>query len=449
MSSKILKKEKNIVTLEFTIAKEEFDKAVDKAYLKVRNNIAVQGFRKGKAPKHIIQKKYGKGIFDEEALDIAIQEAYPAAVKDNNLDVIDSPTVNIEKFEEGQDIVVTADVQVMPEVTLSEYKGVEVERFDIKVTDEDVENELKKIQEKNARIVEITDRPVQKGDTLTIDYAGFVGEEQFEGGTAENQSLEIGSNSFIPGFEEQLIGKNKDEEVEINVTFPEEYHAEDLKGKDAVFKVKIHEIKAKELPDIDDELAKDVSEFDTLEELKEDTRKTLEKKAEDTIKVTNDNNIITKIVNDSQVEIPEVLIQREIDYLAKNYEQQFRSQGFTGKEYDDLIKSFVEQYKEGAGKQAEFNVKADLVLEAIVKNENISVSEEELREEAGKIASQYNTEEERKDSFINSILETSGSYIEESIKKRKVVEMLVENAVLVDKKEEEIETVEAEIVEEN
>lgn len=449
MSSKILKKEKNIVTLEFTIAREEFDKAVDKAYLKVRNNIAVQGFRKGKAPKHIIQKKYGKGIFDEEALDIAIQEAYPAAVKDNNLDVIDSPTVNIEKFEEGQDIVVTADVQVMPEVTLSEYKGVEVERFDIKVTDEDVENELKKIQEKNARIVEITDRPVQNGDTLTIDYAGFVGEEQFEGGTAENQSLEIGSNSFIPGFEEQLIGKNKDEETEINVTFPEEYHSEDLKGKDAVFKVKIHEIKAKELPDIDDEFAKDVSEFDTLEELKEDTRKTLEKRAQDTIKVTNDNNIITKIVNDSQVEIPEVLIQREVDYLARNYEQQFRSQGFTGKEYDDLIKSFVEQYKEGAGKQAEFNVKADLVLEAVVKNENISVSEEELREEAGKVAAQYNPEEDKKESFINSILETSRSYIEESIKKRKVVEMLVENAVLVDKKEEEIETVEAEIVEEN
>lgn len=437
MSSKILKKEKNIVTIEFTISQDDFKASVNKAYLKVKDSINVQGFRKGKAPRHIIEKKYGKSIFYDDALDIAIQEVYPLAVKENELDVINSPNVNVEKFEEGEDIVITADVEVMPEVQLCEYKGVEVEKFEIKVTDEDVDSEIKAIQDKNARVIEVSDRTVQNGDILTIDYAGFVGEEQFEGGTAENQTLEIGSNSFIPGFEEQLIGKSKDEEVEINVTFPEEYHSEDLKGKDAVFKVKIHEIKAKELPEIDDEFAKDVSEFDTLEELKMDTRKTLEEKAKDNEKVTNNNNIVTKIVNDSIVEVPEVLIEREIDYLGKNYEQQFRSQGFSGKEMDDLIKSLVDQYKAGAKSQAEFNVKADLVLTAIISKEDIKATEEELDDELNKLAESYKVEEERLEAFKQSILESSRGYIEESIQKRKVIDMLVENAKLVDKVETE------------
>jgi trigger factor len=437
MSSTIIKKEKNIVTLEFTISKEHFEKAVNAAYLKLKNNITVQGFRKGKAPKHIIEKKYGKGIFNEDAIDIAVNEAYPTAVKENNLDVIDSPKLNVVKFEEGEDIVMSADVEVMPEVELGEYKGVEVERFEIKVTDEDVENELKKIQEKNARIIEVTDRAVQNGDTLTIDYTGFAGDEQFEGGTAENQALEIGSNSFIPGFEEQLVGKNKDEEVEINVTFPEEYHAENLKGRDAVFKVKIHEIKAKELPEIDDEFAKDVSEFDTLEELKQDTRKILEQKAQDNAKITNDNNIISKIVKNAAVDVPEVLIEREIEYMARNYEQQFRNQGFAGKEIEDLIKSFVEQYKQSAREQAIFNVKADLVLKAIIEKEKIEVTEEELNAEAEKLVASYNVEEDRKEAFKQSMLETSKSYIQESIQKNKTIEMLVGNAVLTDKVNEE------------
>ncbi|MDD2494786.1 MAG: trigger factor [Tissierellia bacterium] len=449
MGSTIIKKEKNIVTLEFTISKENFEKAVNEAYLKLKDKIAVQGFRKGKAPKHIIERKYGKGIFNEDALDIAVNEAYPIAVKENNLDVIDSPKLSIVKFEEGEDIVMSADVQVMPEVELGEYKGVEVERFEIKVTDDDVQKELERIQEQNARIIEVTDRPVQNGDTLTIDYAGFVGEEQFEGGTAENQALEIGSNSFIPGFEEQLVGKNKDEEVEINVTFPEEYHAENLKGKEAIFKVKIHEIKAKELPEIDDEFAKDVSEFDTLEELKADTRKSLEQKAIDSAKITNDNNIITKVVKNANVEIPEVLIDREIEYLARNYEQQFRNQGFAGKEVEDLIKSFVEQYKQSAREQAEFNVKADLVLKAIIEKEKIEATEEELNDEAEKLVASYNVEEDKKENFKKSILESSKNYIQETIQKNKAIEMLVENAILADKVEEEVsEEVTEEVTEE-
>lgn len=435
MSSKLLKKEKNLVSIEFTVAPEEFEKAVNKAYLKVKNNINVQGFRKGKAPRHIIEKKYGKSIFFDDALDFAVQEEYPKAVKELNLDVIDSPKVDIVKFEEGEEIILNAEVEVMPEIELPEYKGIEVEKTLVSVTDADVEKELKNIQEKNARIVEVMDRPVQNGDFLTIDYAGFVGDEQFEGGTAENQSLEIGSNTFIPGFEEQLIGKNKGEEVKVNVTFPEEYHAEDLKGKDAVFNVTIHEIKAKDMPEIDDEFAKDVSEFDTLEELKQDTKKNLEKRAADSAKVANDNNVITKIVNEAKVEVPEVLIQREIDYLARNYEQQFRQQGFTGKEYDDLINNFVNQYKEGARSQAEFNVKAELVLEAIIKKEDIIVTEDDLKKEVEEVAKQYQVEEDRLEGFKESLLQSSKGYIEETLKKRKVIDMLVENAVFVEPKE--------------
>lgn len=435
MSSKILKKENNVVSIEFTVTPEQFEEAVNKAYLKVKNSINVQGFRKGKAPRHIIEKKYGKSIFYDDALDFAIQEEYPKAVKELSLDVIDSPKVDIVKFDEGEDIVLAAEVEVMPEIELPEYKGIEVEKTEIKVTDEDVERELKNIQEKNARIVEVNDRAVQKGDFLTIDYAGFVGEEQFEGGTAENQSLEIGSNTFIPGFEEQLIGKNKDEEVKVNVTFPEEYHAEDLKGKEAVFNVTIHEIKSKELPTIDDEFAKDVSEFDTLEELKSDTRKILEQKAADQSKVSNDNNVITKIVNETKIDVPEVLIKREIDYLARNYEQQFRQQGFVGKEYDDIINNFVNQYKESARAQAEFNVKAELVLEAIIKKENIAVSEEELKKEVDEVAKQYNVEEDRLEAFKESLLQSSKNYMEETLQKRKVIDMLVEKAVFVEVKE--------------
>mgnify|MGYP000853780951 FL=1 len=440
MSSKILKKEKNIVSLEFTVTQDEFEEAVNKAYLKVKNSINVQGFRKGKAPRHIIEKKYGKSIFYDDALDFAVQEAYPKAVNELELDVIDSPKVNVEKFEEGEDIVITADVEVMPEVDLPQYKGVEVVKTDIKVTEEDVEKELKTIQEKNARIVEVADRPVQKGDFLTIDYEGFVGEEQFEGGTAENQTLEIGSDSFIPGFEDQLIGKEKGEEVTVNVTFPEEYHAENLKGKDAVFNVKIHEIKAKELPEIDDEFAKDISEFDTLEELKDDTRKVLQQKASDTVKISNDNNVVTKIVNDTKLEVPEVLIQREIEYLGRQYENQFRQQGFNGKEYDNLINNFVKQYKEGARNQAEFNVKAELVLDALIKKEEINVTDEELKQEIDKIAESYKVEEDRLEAFKDAMMQSDASYIKDTIQKRKVIDMLVENAVFVDAPEVPVES---------
>lgn len=426
MSASIIKKEKNIVSIEFTVPNETFEKAVNKAYLKIRNSIAVQGFRKGKAPKHIIEKKYGKNVFYDEAIDIVLSDTYPEVVKELKLDPINRPQVDFKEIEEGKDLTFTADIEVMPEVELGQYKGIEIEKVVHNVTDEDVDNEIKKIQDKNSRIIEVTDRPVKDGDTLTIDYAGFTGDVQFEGGTAQNQTLVIGSKTFIPGFEEQLIGKNIGEEVEVNVTFPEEYHSEDLKGKDAIFKVTVHEIKEKELPTLDDEFAKDVSEFDTLDELKADTRKKLEADAKEKERMENGNKVIEKIVSDSNVEVPEVLVEREIDYQARNYEQQFRMQGFAGKEVEDLINNLVNQYKQNYKEQAVLNVKTDLVMSAIIEKENIAATEEELTEELKKLAEAYNVEEDKFENFKESMLSSSRQYIEESIQKRKVVDLIIE-----------------------
>ncbi len=426
MSANIIKKEKNIVSIEFTVSREEFDKAIDKAYLKLRNSITIQGFRKGKAPKHMIEKKYGKNVFYDDAIDIALYDAYPEVIKELDLNPINRPQIDVKEIEDDKDLVFTADIEVMPEVELGQYKGIEIEKVEYNVTDEDVDNEIKKIQDQNSRMIEVTDRAVKDGDTLTIDYAGFTGDVQFEGGTAQNQTLVIGSKTFIPGFEDQLIGKNIGEEVEVNVTFPEEYHSEDLKGKDATFKVTIHEIKGKEMPVLDDEFAKDVSEFDTLEELKADTRKNLEEKAKEKEKVESNNKVIEKIVNDSNVEVPEVLVEREIDYQAKNYEQQFRMQGFAGKEIEDLINNLVKQYKDNYKDQAVFNVKTDMVMNAIIEKENITVTDEELTEELKKLAEAYKIEEDKFEGFKESMLSSSKQYIEESIQKRKVVDLIVE-----------------------
>ncbi len=374
----------------------------------------------------MIEKKYGKNVFYDDAIDIALYDAYPEVIKELDLNPINRPQIDVKEIEDDKDLVFTAEIEVMPEVELGQYKGIEIEKVEYNVTDEDVDNEIKKIQDQNSRMIEVTDRAVKDGDTLTIDYAGFTGDVQFEGGTAQNQTLVIGSKTFIPGFEDQLIGKNIGEEVEVNVTFPEEYHSEDLKGKDATFKVTIHEIKGKELPVLDDEFAKDVSEFDTLEELKADTRKNLEEKAKEKEKVESNNKVIEKIVNDSNVEVPEVLVEREIDYQAKNYEQQFRMQGFAGKEIEDLINNLVKQYKDNYKDQAVFNVKTDMVMNAIIEKENITVTDEELTEELKKLAEAYKIEEDKFEGFKESMLSSSKQYIEESIQKRKVVDLIVE-----------------------
>ncbi len=428
MNASIIKKEKNIVSVEFTVSSEKFKEAVNKSYLKMRNSIAIQGFRKGKAPKHIIERMYGKAIFYDEAIEMVLGEVYPQVISELKLKPIDRPHIDFDEIEEGKDIVFKADIEVMPEVELKQYKGIEIKKIEYNVTDEDVDNEIKKVQEKNARIIEVTDRAVKDGDTLTIDYAGFTGDVQFEGGTAQNQTLVIGSKTFIPGFEEQLIGRNIGEEFEINVTFPEEYHSEELKGKDAIFKVKIHEIKEKELPELDDEFAKDVSEFDTLEELKADYRRKLEEEAKEKEKVENTDSILKKIIEENEIEVPEAMVTRELEYQAKRYENQFRSQGFTGKQAEDLIEKLVEQFKQNYREQALVNVKSDLVMEAIIKAENITVTDEDIDNELKKLAKAYYIEDDKFENFKESMLSSSREAIEDNIQKVKALDLLLDEA---------------------
>lgn len=433
MNAKVIKKEKNVVSIEFSVSSENFEKAVQQAYLKLRGKIAINGFRKGKAPRRIIEKTYGKEVFFDDAMDIVLSEEYPLAVKELELSPINRPQVDVKEMEDGKEVVFTADVEVVPEVELGKYKGIKVEKVVYNVTDEDVVKELEGMQDKNSRMIEITDRPVKDGDTLTIDYEGSCDGVKFEGGTAENQTLVIGSKSFIPGFEDQLIGKSKDEEVEVNVTFPEEYQAKDLQGKSAVFKVKIHEIKEKELPTLDDEFAKDISEFDTLEELKADTKKKLEEKAVEREKNENNNKAIEAVVKESKVDVPEVLVDREIENQAKQYENQFRMQGFQGKEVEGIIQNLVNQYKENYKDQAEFNVKTDLVLNAIIKEEEIKATEEEIEKEIKTLAEAYKVEDEKMEEFKKNVLSSSKDYLEENIQKRKVVDMIVNEVEFVNK----------------
>ncbi|QIB27374.1 trigger factor [Caloranaerobacter azorensis] len=425
MNSEIIKKENYNVTLKIEIDDKKFKEGVQKAYLKNRHRFNIPGFRKGKAPRKIIEARYGEGIFYEDAINIVFPEAYNEAIKQHNLKPVDRPVIDIEQIESGKPVVFTAEVIVKPEVKLGDYKGIEVEKIEYNVTEKDVEDELKSMQERNARLVEVTDRPAKEGDILTIDYEGYVDGEKFEGGTAYNQILEIGSGKFIPGFEEQLVGKNKDEEFEINVKFPEEYHAKDLAGKDATFKIKIHEIKEKDLPELDDEFAKDVSEFDTLDELKEDIKKRLEKQAKDREKAERENKVIEKVIEAAEVDIPEVMIDNEVDYQLRNFEFTLRYQGLDLNKYLELTNTKVEDLKEKFRPEAEKTVKTELVLEAIAEKESIKETEEDLDEELKKIADGYGQDFEK---FKKNIREEELEYIKEGIIRRKTVEFLVENA---------------------
>jgi len=434
--AKIVNKEKNVVTIEFEITPEKFEEGVQKAYLKNRKNINIPGFRKGRAPRKLIESRYGKGVFYEDALDIVIPPAYEEALEETKLDPIDQPKLDIKEFEEGKNIVITADVEVKPEVELAKPEEVEVVKVISEVDDEQVENSLKEMQEKNARIINVEDRPVKEGDTVTIDYKGFIGEEEFEGGSAENQSLEIGSKSFIPGFEEQLVGKNSGEDVEVKVTFPEEYSAEELAGKEATFNVKIHEIKEKELPELDDEFAKDVSEFDTIDELRKDTKENLIKKAKDNEKITNQNNAITEFVSKCDTVVPEVLIDREIENQLNGFRQQLAQQGIKLEDYTQMIGQEMDELKENLRPQAETSVKTELVIEAVANKHDFEITEEELNEELKKLANSYGVGEDKLDDFIERMKEDSREYIEDSVKRRKAIEYITDNVKMVEKKED-------------
>lgn len=425
MSAVFEKKENNKVSFSFQLAAEDFEKAVQQAYLRNRSKFNIPGFRRGKAPRKIIELNYGEGIFYEDAINSLLPEAYEKAVRELELEPVDTPDINIEEINKGEPITVKVQVDVKPEVKLGDYKSIELEKVEYNVTDEMVEHELKHVQEDNARLIHV-DRPVKEGDLLTIDFKGFVDDEQFPGGTAEGYQLEVGSNTFIPGFEEQLIGKNKGEEVEIKVTFPEEYHEESLAGKDAIFKVAIHEIREKELPELDDEFAKDVSEFDTLEEYKESIRAKLEEELKAREAFERENLVIEKAMEISEVDIPNGMIETQIDNELRQFDFRLRSQGLELQQYLELTGSKIEDLREQFREIAEKRVKADLVLEAIAKAESIEVTEEDIDEELRKFAEQYRAEDVEK--FVEDMKKGDLEYIKAGIVNSKVVDLLVENA---------------------
>lgn len=353
MKAELIKREGNQVSIKVMIDAQEFEKGVQKAYLKERGKFRLPGFRKGKAPRKILEAQYGTGAFFEEAINILLPEHYPTAIDELNLDPVDRPEIDIEEIDKEKGLIIAAEVTVKPEVKLGEYKAIEVEKVEHTVSDEDVVAELTKTQEMNSRLVTVEDRPVADGDTVTIDYKGFVGEEQFEGGTAENHNLVIGSGQFIPGFEEQLIGTAIDADVDVNVTFPEEYHSEDLAGKEAIFKVNVKGIKAKEMPALDDEFAKDTSEFDTLEELKADIRKRLEDEAVTRTENEQKDKVVDAVVETLEADIPEVMIESETENMLRDFDFQLRYQGLDLEKYIQFSGSTIDDLKEKMKEDAE------------------------------------------------------------------------------------------------
>lgn len=425
MGAVLEKKENNKVFFNFELEADAFEKALQDAYMKNRGRFNIPGFRKGKAPRKIIELNYGEEIFYEDAINILLPEAYENAVKELELEPVDTPDIDIDEIIKGEPILVKAEVDVKPEVKLGDYKAMELEKVEYEVTDEMIEHELHHVQEDNARIISV-DREVKEGDIVTIDFAGFVDEEQFPGGTAEGHELEIGSKTFIPGFEEQLIGKNKGEEVEVKVTFPEEYHEESLAGKEALFKVVIHEIREKELPELDDEFAKDVSEFDTIEEYKQDIKNRLEEELKSQEKFEKENKVIEKVMEISEVDIPNGMIETQIDDELGQFDFRLRQQGLELEKYLELTGTNIDMMREQFREVAEKRVRADLVLEAIAKVESIEVTEEDIDKELTKMAEQYKAEDVEE--FKENMKKGSLGFLKAGIINSKVVDLLIENA---------------------
>ena len=395
MSLQVEKLEKNMAKLTIEATAEEFDKAIQKAYQKNKNKFNVQGFRKGKAPLAIIEKMYGVGVFYEDAANEIIPEAYDNAVLECDLDIVSRPEIDVVQIEKGKPFIFTAEVAVKPEVTLGQYKDIEVEKKEISVTDEEVMSRIEKELDQNSRMLTVDDRPVQKDDIAIIDYEGFVDGVPFDGGKGENHSLTIGSKSFIDNFEEQLIGKSLGDEFDVEVTFPEEYHAKELAGKPAVFKVKINEIKVKELPTLDDDFAQDVSEYDTLDEYKENIKATIKESKEKELKTARENEIVDKIIENATMDIPEPMIETQVRQMADDFAQRVQYQGLSIEQYFQFTGMDAQKFIESLRPQAIKRIQSRLVLEAVVKAENIEVSEEELEKELTEMASMYKMELEK------------------------------------------------------
>ncbi|WP_448920082.1 trigger factor, partial [Eubacterium sp.] len=417
------KVETNVYELEITVDAETFTEACKKAYLKQRKSIQIPGFRKGKATQGMIEKVYGEGAFYEEALEIVYPEAVGAAFDEAGLNVIDQPSdVEFPTMSKTEGVVIKMKVTTYPEVKLGEYKGIKGKMLDTDATDEDVETELKNMQERNSRLVTVEDRESAMGDTCDINFEGFVDDVAFDGGKGENYPLELGSNSFIPGFEEQVAGHKAGEEFDVNVTFPEQYEPS-LAGKDAVFKCKINEIKAKELPELDDEFAKDVSEFDTLDELKDDLKKQIAERKEANAKTDFENQIIEQICENMEVEIPECMFTQKCDEMVQDYAYRLQMQGLDLNTYLQYLGQTMDQFKEQFMEGAKQQVKTKLALDAIVKAENIEASEEEIEAEVNKLAEQYNMEADKIKAAVPA------EQLSADITTRKAVDFIVDNAV--------------------
>lgn len=424
MSVQVEKLEKNMAKLTVEVPAEEVEKALQAAYMKEKNKISIPGFRKGKVPRAMIEKMYGAAVFYEEAANILIQDNYAAAMEESKEDIVSRPTIDVVQIESGKPFIFTAEVAVRPEVTLGKYKGVQVTKIDTTVTDEEVEAALEKEQQKNSRTVTVTDRPVANGDTAVIDFEGFVDGVAFEGGKGENHPLEIGSHSFIDTFEDQLVGHNTGDEVEVNVTFPEKYQAADLAGKPAVFKVKINEIKTKELPELNDEFASEVSEFDTLAEYKEDLRKHLEVEKENEAKRTKEDEAIKKIIDKSTMELPEAMIETQCENMINEFAQRIAQSGLSMEQYMQFSGMTIDGLKEQVRPEAETRIKSSLVLEQIAKDENIEVSEDEINAEIEKMAAQYGMEADKLKEYLGDAEKES---IKRDLSVTKAVDLIMEN----------------------
>lgn len=419
MSVQVETLEKNMAKLTIEVPAEELEKALQASYLKQKNQISLPGFRKGKVPRNMIEKMYGPEIFFEDAANQLIRENYGDAADESGIEIVSRPVIDITQIEKGKPFIFTAEVAVKPEVTLGKYKGVTVTKIDVTVTDEEVDAAVEKERNNNARTITVEDRPIQDGDTAVIDFEGFVDGEPFEGGKGENHSLEIGSHSFIDTFEEQLIGKNSGDEAEINVTFPEEYHAEDLAGKPAVFKVKIHEIRVKELPEADDEFAQDVSEFDTLAEYREDIKKKLAEEKEADAKRAKEDEAVRKISEDASMEIPEPMIETQMESMIDDFAQRITQQGLSFEQYMQFSGLTMDKLKEQVRPDAVSRIKSSLVLEKIAEEEKIEVTEEDVNAEVQRIADAYGME-------VDKIEEIMGDAEKESMKKDLAVQKAVE-----------------------
>ena len=426
MSLQVEKLEKNMAKLTIEVSADDLEKALQSAYKKQKNRISLPGFRKGKVPRQMIEKMYGAEIFYDDAANELIPKAYADAYDECGLEIVSQPEIDVVQIEKGKPFIFTAEVAVKPEVTLGEYKGLEVDKVSTRVTQKEVDAKIQEEAEKNARTITVEDRPVQDGDDVILDFEGFVDGEAFEGGKGENYPLTIGSGAFIPGFEEQLVGVEAEKEVEVNVTFPEDYHAENLKGKAAVFKCTVHEIKAKELPEIDDEFAAEVSEFDTLEEYKADVKAKIKEQKAAEGKAKKEDQVVEKAIANATMEIPEAMITTQARQMADDFAQRIQSQGLTMEQYFQFTGMTAEKMMEELRPQALKRIQTRLVLEAVAKAENIEISDERLDEELVKMAEAYKMEVDKLKEFMS---ENEKKQMKDDMAVQEAVTFLAENAV--------------------